>query len=365
MHPLRPEINYSIAADLAKKLRTLEKKTVHSHGHILARHRALKITIVFFWALCTYGLLYFVEAPIFLLILCLLSALGHTAMGFNVFHDAIHGSLWKKKSTNKIFELITCSLLGVSGYLWRFKHNYLHHQFTNIQNIDDDLETRNSLRLSPYQETRWIYPFQHLYAPFVYAMTTLEWIFIKDFKQYFTRKMSPYQTIPKFKLKDHFEFWFCKIIYFSLYLVLPFLFFNTITFFIGFFFFHFTKSLFLASIFQLAHVMPGSQYYTSNEVNHSHLANQVLTTVNFANDSSFLTWISGGLNFQIEHHLFPRLSHHYYPYLKEELQKILREEDLPYHEIKNYKEALLEHFRELKRLGIEKKYERTHQAIHS
>ena len=145
----------------------------------------------------------------------------HAAVGFNVFHESIHGSLARTRRGNRLLALLSCSLLGVSGYLWRHKHNVLHHRYPNVHGWDDDLETRDNLRLSPEQAWSIRYRFQHLYAPLLYAFTTLEWIFIKDFVQYFTLTMNRYQAVPRMSARDHLEFWFAKFMYFLIVIVLP------------------------------------------------------------------------------------------------------------------------------------------------
>lgn len=318
----------------------------------------LKVLIVLTWALGSYGLLYVSERPVTLVFLCVMAAVGHTLVGFNVFHDAVHGSLSNSKRINHFFSFLTCSILGVSHHLWRFKHNYLHHHFTNIEMWDDDLETREALRLSPYQKQKWQYRFQHYYAPFAYAMTSFEWNYIKDFVQYFTLKMNKNQKVPPFDLRGHIEFWLSKTIYFSLYLVLPFVYFDFPIFISGFILFHLTHSLFMASIFQLAHVMPDSNYYKpdskKNEMPHFSKL-QLLTTVNFAPESRIITWLSGGLNYQIEHHLFPKISHLHYPKISKAVKKVTQEFNLPYMEIDTYFQALKLHFQMLRSLGKSKK----------
>lgn len=315
----------------------------------------LKALVMFVWALGSYISLYFVDEAWGLIVLCLVSGVGHTALGFNVFHDAIHGSLSHHKSINRFFAFLTCSLLGVSHYLWRFKHNYLHHQFTNVEAWDDDLETRDALKLSPKQKSLARYRYQHFYAPLVYSLTSLEWVFLKDFIQYFTLKINQYQKIPPLKLIDHFEFWISKAIYFTFYVALPLVFFGPVVFFIGLIIFHTSHSLAMASVFQLAHVMPDLEFPEvcpkTGTIDRDIQVSQLKTTVNFATKSAFMTWYSGGLNYQVEHHLFPRISHIHYPMISKIVKETAEEFQLPYHEIPTFGQALSAHFKALKKLG--------------
>jgi len=279
----------------------------------------------------------------------------HAGIGFNVFHDSIHGSFAKSKMVNRLFAFLSCSLLGVSRYFWYQKHNVLHHHYPNVQGWDDDLETRGSLRLSPKQPWSVRYRFQHVFAPLVYSLTTLEWIFIKDFVQYFTTKMNRYQSIPAMSKYDHMEFWASKFAYFLITVVLPLSVLAPGYFLLGFILLHFTLSLTLASIFQLAHVTalcafpePDSD---SGMMNSDWAVHQMYTTANFSTNNSWLTWFSGGLNFQVEHHLFPLVSHVHYPMISKVLIKTAKEFNVPYYSYPTYFEALVGHFSVLKRLN--------------
>ena len=59
---------------------------------------------------------------------------------------------------------------------------------------------------------------------------------------------------------------------------------------------------------------------------------QVATTVNFATQNKMWNWLFGGLNFQVEHHLFPRISHVHYPELNKRLKQVCAEFNVAYQE---------------------------------
>jgi len=277
-------------------------------------------------------------------------------VGFNVFHDSIHGSFAKSNLGNRLFAFLSCSLLGVSRYFWYQKHNVLHHRYPNVQGWDDDLETRGSLRLSPKQPWSRRYRFQHIYAPLVYSLTTLEWIFVKDFAQYFTARMNPYQSIPPMNEYDHMEFWASKAAYFLMVIVLPLSVMPLGYFLLGFILLHLTLSLILASIFQLAHVTDLCAFPELNRdsgmMDFDWAVHQMYTTANFSTNSNWLTWFSGGLNFQVEHHLFPLVSHVHYPMISKILIKTAKEFRVPYFSYPTYFGALVGHLRVLKRLNV-------------
>ena len=309
-------------------------------------------------SLASYVSLYFTDSAVLQILLCISMGLSFTGLGFNLLHDSIHGSLSKSRKVNRFFAFWSCSQLGIAHYFWRYKHNYLHHQFTNIQDWDDDLETRDGLRLSPTQPCSLRYYFQHIYAPVLYGLTTLEWIFFKDFVQYFTLKMNEKQKIPKLKLPEHVEFWASKIIYLSLFFALPLYYFPLKTFLIGLVIFHYSMSLSMAAVFQLAHVFEGAAYPVpdgeTSKVPMDWAELQLSTTMNFATSNPLLTWYAGGLNYQVEHHLLPMVSHVHYPAISKLVEETAKEFGFPYHTTPSYFSALSSHFGMLKTLGQEK-----------
>ena len=280
----------------------------------------------------------------------------HAGVGFNIFHDSIHGSFAKSNLGNRVLAFLSCSMLGVSRYFWYQKHNVLHHRYSNVQGWDDDLETRGTLRLSPAQPWSVRYRFQHIYAPLIYTLTTLEWIFVKDFVQYFTRTMNRYQSVPPMKRYDHIEFWASKAAYFLITIALPLGVMPLNYFLLGFVLLHLTLSLTLASIFQLAHVTALCTFpepdCDSGMMNSDWAVHQMCTTANFSTNNKWLTWFSGGLNFQVEHHLFPRVSYVHYPMISKILVKTAKEFNVPYHSYPTYFGALAGHLQALKSLNV-------------
>lgn len=323
-----------------------------------------KSLVIFTWWALSFAGIFFLE-PVSLKILCCISfGISNAGIGFNLFHDAAHGSLSSNKNINKVASFVTCSILGASQYLWKHKHNFLHHQYPNIKEWDDDLETREGLRLSPEQPWGKRYTYQHIYAPLMYAMTTFEWFYMKDFVQYFSGRMNTWQLIPKMKTKDHLSFWASKIIYFGYFVALPLTYFSLSEFFVGFAIVHVTFSLTLAAIFQLAHVMDECDFPMIDKEklvldrDWAHL--QLSTTTNFAMKNKLVTWFAGGLNYQVEHHLFPNISHTYYPEISPILEKTCKEFDYPYYAIPTYRGAIKSHFKALKKFakGTEQKFEK-------
>jgi len=277
-------------------------------------------------------------------------------IGFNFFHDSIHGAMSSNKKINQIFAHISCSFTGASRYLWYYKHNILHHQYPNIQKWDDDLETRKNLRLTNFQEQSVRYRYQYLYCPIIYAFTTLEWIFVKDFVQYFSLQMNEDQKIPKFTQSRKIEFWSAKITFLIITVIIPLCFIPVWVWALGTLLMHIVTSLILASIFQLAHINPECEITNVNSASEGQVGadwaeHQLRTTLDFAVDNRFLTWYSGGLNLQVPHHLYPSISHKHYPEIQKILIKTAKEFNLKYNYSPTYFGALKGHFLSLKKLG--------------
>lgn len=316
-----------------------------------------KAIIIGAWFLGSYALFLTTESWWLRGLMCVSYALATAAMGFNVFHDSIHGSFSSNPRVNTILSRVSCSVLGTGRYFWRYKHNVLHHRFTNIFQWDDDMETRGSLRLSPRQPWEPKFKNQHRWFVFLYGMTTLEWLFVKDFVQYFTLKMNPYQKIPPLSGREKREFWICKAVYFAIFVALPFALMPAWQAIAGLLLFHFILGITLAFIFNLAHVIEKADFPAPNgnpaTIAGEWAAHQMRTTVNFATDNPLLNWFTGGLNFQIEHHLFPNISHTHYPDIRDIVRDTAREFGLPYHLYPSYLGVVKSHFRMMRDMGTE------------
>ena len=314
----------------------------------------LKTFTVMAWWLGTYLLLMLggFSWPVNAL-LCVVFGLATAGMGFNIMHDAIHGGYSNSARRNKLFGF-TLEMLGASSFVWRQKHNVWHHTYTNIAGLDEDLETQGFLRLSPHDEWKPIFRFQHFFAPLVYGFTGYSFL-IRDVRVFFTGKSDAHHVFPKMTTADKVLFWLGKLIYFSVMVALPLLMFPWWQVLAGYVITMFTISLTLAAIFQLAHVMQpatfpepvGEPLHIENEW----AIHEVETTVNFAPQNKLLNWYAGGLNFQIEHHLFPHICHVHYPKLSPIVKATCEEFGVKYNCYPTWIEALVGHMRSLKWLG--------------
>lgn len=319
-------------------------------------NRSLYIKALLFIPLVILMYIFFLfgnYSPIAGAVLCILFGLCLSIIAMNVMHDACHGSFSEKKWVNSLMGL-TMNALGSNAFLWKIKHNILHHTYTNIDGIDNDIAVWPILRQSPVQKWKPMHRYQFLYMFPLYGISTIVWMFVDDFVKYFSKKISS-TTINKISLKEHFLFWISKIFYFIFYMIIPAWILGWQNWLIGFLIVHFTMGLCLTIVFQLAHLVPNTHFEPAekeiNQIKSEWAIHEVITTSNFATKNKIISWLLGGLNFQIEHHLFPRISHIHYPAISSIVKKECNSYELPYNYYPTLIEAFFSHVRFMKELG--------------
>lgn len=289
----------------------------------------------------------------------LIMGLGKSGVGMATMHDANHGSFSKKQNINKLFGN-SLYLLGGFPPNWRYQHNTLHHGYTNVEGHDEDIAPPEILRLSPHRPLKKIHRYQHLYAWILYSLMTISWIITKDFRRFEKYRKDGVKLSGKRTYSSLMrDLVISKIVYYTVFLVVPLLtipvaWYWTVA---GFVLMHFTAGLVLGAIFQTAHVVPSSEYPLpdeNGEMNNNWAAHQLYTTCNFAPNNRVLSWMIGGLNYQVEHHLFPNISHIHYRNIAAIVQKKAEEFGLPYHVTRTFLGAVGQHARMLKLLGSAK-----------
>jgi linoleoyl-CoA desaturase len=238
--------------------------------------------------------------------------------------------------------------------MWKRMHNVAHHTYTNVDGYDGDIEPFPLIRISPYAKYFKIHKWQYIYAYFFYGLGTLSWVFIKDYVKFFQNKVGNYNGQDHAR-KEYFYLFFYKFLNYSLYLVVPFVFIEAPWYHIlgGFLVMHWVSGFCLASIFMLAHALEQVTFDKPDEegnLRDSFHTHQLSTTVNFATKSKLAAFLTGGLNQQVEHHLFPAICSCHYPALADVVRKTAEEYDQPYQEL-SFTEALASHNRFLKDMG--------------
>ncbi len=274
-------------------------------------------------------------------------------IAFNVMHDACHNSFSDKKWINSVMGL-TLNALGGNDFIWKIKHNIIHHTFTNVDGIDDDIAHSPLLRQCTTQKWVPAHRFQFLYMFPLYSLSTLAWAVSGDFTKYFQKRIN---TTPmrSMDIKQHLIFWASKALYAFFYVWVPIHFLGWQPWLIGFLIINSTMGLVLSMVFQLAHMVEKVSFEVADQqdkvINSEWAIHEIRTTANFAPENKIVSWFTGGLNFQVEHHLFPQISHIHYP----AISKIVRQQcelfGLPYNYYPTTGQALSSHVRLMRKLG--------------
>ncbi len=286
----------------------------------------------------------------------LLMGAGIVGIGTSVMHDSNHGAYSENKTLNNNLGNLL-NVIGGYALNWKIQHNVLHHTYTNIGGLDEDIETGVALRMTPTRPLKGYHKYQHIYAWFLYCLMNIYWVTAKDYI-----KISAYNKNGLLiKQKTTFrraltELTLLKIFYIGYIFVLPIMFSGFAWYHIvgGFVIMHVIAGFSLACIFQPAHVVETSDFAKPDDerkMENNWAVHQILNTADFAPDNKFVCWYIGGLNFQIEHHLFPHVCHIHYPKIAKIVAQVAKEHNIPYQVMPTFRSALLAHGKMLKYLG--------------
>lgn len=288
-------------------------------------------------------------------LLFVMMGVGTSGIGMSVMHDANHAGYAKSSRVNNLMGL-TMNLIGSDAYNWKIKHNKLHHVFTNIYKKDEDIDSRVVLRFAYASPLKKYHRFQHIYVWFFYLLMSLSLVFA-DFAKRIRYRKKGITSLPLRKYRVQI-FWLIisKILYFSYIIAIPVIFtsMNFWQVFTGFLLLHFTAGLILSVIFQMAHVLEGPTQSLPDEngkIDDSLIIMQMRSTADFSKNNWFITWFVGGLNFQVVHHLFPKICHVHYPAIARILEDVASRHNVPYYVYDTFGQAFNAHVRTLKKLG--------------
>lgn len=308
----------------------------------------LSVTVVLYTWLVFYTPVWYLALP-----LCAILGMNQAFIGFNVMHDACHGSYSEKKWVNDFFGY-SMNFLGSNAFLWKTKHNVVHHTFTNIDGVDDDIMKIPVLRHCETQQKLKMHRYQHIYSVLIYCLTIHFWVWLMDFIKYFTGKVV-ITPLKNFTVKEHIIFWVSKLWYAVAYIVIPWYVLGFTPFIIGFLVMNALFGLTMSVVFQLAHVVEKAHFeealHGDKLIEKEWAEHQVLTTCNFSTKNKIASWFLGGLNFQIEHHLFPKISHIHYPAISGIVERVCRQYNVSYNYYPTMGEAIASHFKVLRDLG--------------
>lgn len=319
----------------------------------------LKSVVVFSMYLVPIICLYvFHPLPTWILMICyIISGFGAAGVGMGIMHDSIHGAYSNNKWVNKILGL-TLNFIGGYDVNWKLQHNILHHTYTNITNLDEDISQRLKMRWSPHFKFHPAQRFQHIYAFIAYCLATLSWVFIKDFKQFYNYSQNGVNKgTTKQLVMDFIKLIISKAFYWVYMIIIPigYLGYSTGNIVIGFLIMHAITGFVLSTIFQLAHVVEHAEFPMPNDagnIENEWAIHQLETTADFGHGSKLFTWYTGGLTHQIEHHIFPDICHIHYPQIAPIVEQTAKEFGVKYINNPTYWDALKSHYRILKKFGL-------------
>ena len=329
-----------------------EKKTDLTGNFGLYFKSILQVTS----AICLYiALVFFQPATYISIILCVLLGCNLSVIGFNIMHEGGHQSFSKIKWVNRL-TAYSLNVMGGSSLFWKTKHNLNHHTYTNIDGMDSDIELAPYMRLHAAQPRYWMHRFQHIYWFVLYGFSYVSWIFVDDFTKYFTGTIASGSENLKWKTREHIIFWSTKLAYTIVYIGLPAYFVGFWPALAGFGIMVFACGLSLGIVFQMAHIVEDtafpSPHSETNKIEEEWGIHQVQTTANFATNSRVMSWLLGGLNFQVEHHLFPKISHVHYPAINKLVKETCIEFNVTYLEYPSLFKAFCSHLVHIRKLGV-------------
>jgi linoleoyl-CoA desaturase len=318
----------------------------------------IKTIVMFLGYFLPYGLILagVITGPVMLILSVIVMSLGLAGIGLSVMHDANHGAYSTKPWLNDLIGY-SLNLVGANAFNWKMQHNVLHHSYTNVHEEDEDISPRGVLRLTPHSDWKKMHKYQFVYAWFLYGLMTIVWMVAKDFVRIVRYHNNGLAKKHKANIPTEWVILiFTKLVYVGYIFVIPVLFTPLLWWQIvlGIFIMHYIAGFILAIIFQPAHVIDGAEFPLPDEnrtLESSWAVHQMRTTTNFGNNSRWFSWYVGGLNFQIEHHLFPNICHVHYRKIAGIVQETASEFGVPYKSARTFWQALEGHAKLLKQLG--------------
>jgi len=313
-----------------------------------------KMAIILAWFAVSYLLLIFLADAWWQAVpLAISLGLSMAAIGFNVQHDGGHQASSNRSWVNKLAAL-SLDLIGGSSYVWHWKHGVLHHTYVNIAGHDDDIDLGFLARLTPHRKRLKIHRFQHWYMWALYGLVAVKWQLFDDFHNVLSGRIGS-SRLPRPRGWDLTTFLAGKAVFLALAFAVPLLLHRLWVVCLFYAAVSGVTGLVLGVVFQLAHCVEQANFPLpsgdTGQMENAWAVHQVQTTVNFSRKSRLAAWLFGGLNFQIEHHLFPRICHVNYPALSRLVEETCREFGVRYAVHRSVWAGVVSHYRWLRRLG--------------
>ena len=317
----------------------------------------IKIAVSYMFWIAVYSLIMsdvLSDSPLLLIGAFSLLGFANIFITFSSVHDAVHDAISSKRWVNRLLAR-GMDFVGASSYLLRKMHGE-HHKWVNIHGIDVTLETHGLFRFTPHEPWKPIHRFQHIYIPLLYSMAQLQWITFKDFKWFFGENHIGNMKNVKHPLSEYFILFLSKGVYYSLTLILPLIYLSAPWWLIvvGWVSIHVLSGLTFALIFQCTHIYDGTTYPMPDgegNIENNYALHVLATTADFSRQSRIGSWLMGGINIHVVHHIFPNICHVHYPKITPILIKTAQEFGIEYKEYATFTQAFKAHLGMLKHLS--------------
>jgi linoleoyl-CoA desaturase len=250
----------------------------------------------------------------------------------NVIHDAVHSTIFKSRRLNDTY-IYLFDLMGANSFIWKLRHVRFHHNYPNVNGWDTDIEQSDLFRVFPDGNHLPFHKFQHIYLPLLYPFYLANWLFVRDFKDFFNKKRTARKLV-KIPTIEYLKLFFFKILFLFLLIVLPKILLEISwgTILIAFVIMLFTASCFSLLVLLSPHANIHSQFPRVNEdrLPDSWMMHMMKTTNDITNDNWFIRFFMGCFNYHIAHHLFPNVNHVYYPTITRIVKEYSLKHQLPY-----------------------------------
>jgi linoleoyl-CoA desaturase len=244
--------------------------------------------------------------------------------GTHVLHEGTHGNLSRRPAINRGFVMLYEWIACFSADQYRLRHLSLHHAQPNVGQLDNDLHAKDLLRFSPAFPHRPYHRFQFIYAPLLYSLGIIQIAWIEDFKRLLTSRLAGHPHAP-WRLRDIVRQVSAKLTHFAVFIGIPLTLYPTGSVLLAYLYVYLIGSLGIALIFQVTHVNTMVEFPS---VDKTHLLkkdwyeHQIATAINYAPESQLALFLTGGVNLQIEHHLFPDIPANRYAEVGEKVKEI-------------------------------------------
>jgi len=285
-------------------------------------------------------------------------------ISFMPVHEGSHASTTKSPLIWRLMGAVHDFVNGASFYNWCHQHFLGHHPFTNLTNesksetdaLDPDVVTNEPdvRRIKPYQKWHDHYRWQVIYAPMLYGLLGIKFR-ISDFIILFITKKNGYIRVNPMN-SWHLTMFFVGKLFFLIYrFIVPAYYIGIIRTLGLFVVSDLITSYTLAFVFQVNHVIPQAKWpqvdTKTNTVNMDWAEMQIVTTLDYAHGSWITTFLTGALNYQVIHHLFPYISQIHYPGIAPIVREHCKQHKIQFNYLPTFTQAFLAHIKHLSQMG--------------